>query len=163
VKVGRFQAENLAMVNVKFGVRRLAALLVTAALTLAGVVPASATHLRGAVGTVVYDSVAKTVTVTSTMVERKDACSQADASSAIGSTMPSGSMCTFFGFPTITAVDHVTGAAKGTITKCTGQATTAQSWSYNSSQEPLYNIFTTTYVIDVSCPNFNPAFDYVFS
>lgn len=130
--------------------------VIALALVFTGVSPAHATHLRGAVGTVTYDSVAKTVTVNSTMVERKDAC----ASWAPGNT---NTMCTFFGFPTITQVNHATGAAVATITKCSGQATTPASQSYDSTSEPLYNIFSTTYVIDVSCPAFNPAFDYVFA
>jgi hypothetical protein len=121
-----------------------------------GVTPAEATHLRGAVGTVTYDSVAKTVTVKSTMVERKDAC----APSAYSLT---NTMCTYFAFPTITQVNHTTGATVATITKCTGQATTPSAQTYDSTSEPLYNIFSTTYVIDVSCPAFNPAFDYVFA
>jgi hypothetical protein len=135
---------------------KVAAVLVALGLVFVGVTPAHATHLRGAVGTVTYDSVAKTVTVNSTMVERKDAC----ATWAPGNT---NTMCTFFGFPTITQVNHSTGANVATITKCAGQATTPASQSYDSTSEPLYNIFSTTYVIDVSCPVFNPAFDYVFA
>jgi len=139
------------------------ALVLAFVLAFAGVGPAQATHLRGAVGTIVYDSGFKTVTVTSTMVERKEACYYPSTSSSLGGAQPTGSLCTFFGFPTITAVDHLTGVTKSTVTKCPGQATTPQSWVYDSTSEPLYNIFTTTFVIDVSCPNFNPAFDFVFS
>ena len=135
---------------------KVLAVLAALAMVVIGVTPAHATHLRGAVGTVTYDSVAKTVTINSTMVERKDAC----APSAYSLT---NTMCTYFGFPTITQVNHTSGATVATITKCTGQATTPASQSYDSTSEPLYNIFSTTYVIDVSCPAFNPAFDYVFA
>lgn len=146
------------------------AVALVAALTLAfsGMTPANATHLRGAVGYIKYDPVAKTVTVNSTMVERKDACLNgstaytSNLSSALGSTMPSASLCTFFGFPTITSVDPTTGAT-ASITKCVNQATTPTSWSFDVTSEPLYNIFNTVYVINVNCPSFSPLLDYVFS
>jgi hypothetical protein len=47
------------------------------------------------------------------------------------------------------------------VKTCTGQSTTPVS-SYDNWSQPLYNIFTTTYVINVACPNFNPANDFVF-
>ena len=114
--------------------------------------PASATHIRAAVGTAVYNPTAKTVTLTSTMAERKDACP----------TLGSGTLCTFFAFPTITQVDRNTGSTVATISKCTGQNTTG-SQTYDNTSQPLYNIFTSVFVIDVSCPAFNPNFDYIFS
>ena len=70
---------------------KVLAVLAALAMVVIGVTPAHATHLRGAVGTVTYDSVAKTVTINSTMVERKDAC----APSAYSLT---NTMCTYFGF-----------------------------------------------------------------
>jgi hypothetical protein len=61
-------------------------ILTVIAVMFTGLAPAHATHLRGAVGTVTYDATAKTVTVKSLMVERKDACAPYSASN---------SMCTF--------------------------------------------------------------------
>ena len=131
----------------------IAALVAALALVFAGITPANATHLRGAVGTLVYDASAKTVTLTSTMVERKDACPSATST---------GTLCTYFAFPTITAVTRSSTSDAGTVVKpCTGQSTTPIS-SYDNWSQPLYNIFTTTYVINVSCPNFNTANDFVF-
>ncbi|MEY4742763.1 MAG: putative Ig domain, partial [Actinomycetota bacterium] len=141
-------------------------LLVSLAILITGVTPVHATHLRGAVGYIKYDATAKTITINSTMVERKDACPPATAntnlSSANGDAMPSGSLCTFFAFPGISAVDRTT----GTVTKvspCAGQATSPSSWYYNVTAEPLYNIFNTVYVINAACPNFNSNLDYIFS
>jgi len=114
--------------------------------------PAQATHLRGAVGSIVYDHTAKTVTITSTMVERKDAC-------------PSGgtaSLCTYFSFPTMYQVNRTTGTTTS-VQACVGQSTTPSSTVYDNTSQPLYNIFTTTFVINVSCPNFSTSFDYLFS
>jgi outer membrane protein OmpA-like peptidoglycan-associated protein len=134
-------------------VKFIAALIAALALVFAGLTPANATHLRGAVGTLVYDATAKTVTLTSTMVERKDACPSATST---------GTLCTYFAFPTITAVTRGSALDTGTVVKtCTGQSTTPVS-SYDNWSQPLYNIFTTTYVINVACPNFNPANDFVF-
>jgi outer membrane protein OmpA-like peptidoglycan-associated protein len=134
-------------------VKFIAALIAALALVFAGLTPANATHLRGAVGTLVYDAAAKTVTLTSTMVERKDACP---------SSTSTGTLCTYFAFPTITAVTRGSASDTGTVVKtCTGQSTTPTS-SYDNWSQPLYNIFTTTYVINVACPNFNPANDFVF-
>lgn len=118
--------------------------------------PAQATHLRGAVGSVVYNHTGKTVTITSTNVARKDACKDSAAVAA------GGSLCTFFAFPTIVQVNRTTGA-KTTIKACTGQSTTASQKVYDNTSQPLYNIFTTTYIIDVACPTFSTSFDYVFS
>jgi outer membrane protein OmpA-like peptidoglycan-associated protein len=130
-----------------------AALIAAVALVFAGLTPANATHLRGAVGTLVYDASAKTVTLTSTMVERKDACPSATST---------GTLCSYFAFPTITAVTRSSDLDTGTAVKtCTGQSTTPVS-SYDNWSQPLYNIFTTTYVINVACPNFNTANDFVF-
>jgi uncharacterized repeat protein (TIGR02543 family) len=141
-------------------------LLVSLAILITGVTPAHATHLRGAVGYIKYDSVAKTITINSTMVERKDACPPATAntnlSSAQGSQMPSGGLCTFFAFPSISAVDRTTGTVTN-VSPCAGQATSPASWYYNVTAEPLYNIFNTVYVINAACPNFNTNLDYIFS
>jgi outer membrane protein OmpA-like peptidoglycan-associated protein len=134
-------------------VKFIAALIAAVALIFAGLTPANATHLRGAVGTLVYDASAKTVTLTSTMVERKDACPTATTT---------GTLCTYFAFPTITAVTRGSASDAGTkVSVCTGQSTTPVS-SYDNWSQPLYNIFTTTYVINVACPNFNTANDFVF-
>jgi hypothetical protein len=124
------------------------------AIVFGGLAPAQATHLRGAIGTITYDATAKKVTVNSLMVERKDACATYSASN---------SLCTFFGFPTITQVNRTTGAVVGTVAPCAGQNTAPASQSYDNTSEPLFNIFKTTYVIDVSCPTFTTSFDYVFS
>ena len=115
--------------------------------------PAQATHLRGAIGSVVYNHTANTVTITSTNVARKDACATLSATN---------SLCTFFAFPKLVQVDRVTGAQKS-ISACSGQATTPVSSAYDTTTAPLYNIFTTTYVIDVACPTFSKSFDYIFS
>ena len=139
------------------------ALVAALALTFAGVVPAHATHLRGAVGFIKYDAAAKTVTVNSTMVERKDACTvTTNLSSAHGDAMPTSGLCTFFSFPTITAVDPNTNA-QTTVSPCPAQATTPSSWSFDYTSQPLYNIFNTVYVLNVNCPNFNTNLDYIFS
>jgi outer membrane protein OmpA-like peptidoglycan-associated protein len=135
-------------------IKFFAALVAALGLIFTGVVPANATHLRGAVGSMVYDYTAKTVTLTSTMVERKDACSTYSSSN---------SLCTYFAFPTISQVNRTTGAVVATVKTCTGQATTPTTSVYDNTSQPLYNIFTTTFVIDVSCPSFNTDFDYTFS
>ena len=138
-----------------FGRTRWVITLIAAlALVFTGLTPAEATHLRGAVGTVTYDAAAKTVTVNSLMIERKDACLTYSATN---------SMCTTFAFPTITQVNRSTGAVVGTVTACTGQNTRPTYLNYDNTSDPLFNIFTTTYVVDVSCPTFTTAFDYVFS
>jgi phosphodiesterase/alkaline phosphatase D-like protein/outer membrane protein OmpA-like peptidoglycan-associated protein len=129
-------------------------LMLALLMALSGISPAQATHLRGAVGTVSYDAKAKTVTVNSTMVERKDACTTYSATN---------SMCTFFPFPTITQVDRTSGATVATIKMCSGQNTAPTYRNFDGTSDPLFNIFTTTYVVDVSCPTFTTAFDYVFS
>jgi phosphodiesterase/alkaline phosphatase D-like protein len=123
-------------------------------MALSGITPAQATHLRGAVGTVSYDATAKTVTVNSTMVERKDACATYSSTN---------SLCTFFPFPTITQVDRSTGATVGNVTMCAGQNTAPTYKNFDGTSDPLFNIFTTTYVVNVACPTFTTAFDYVFS
>ena len=135
-------------------IKFFAALVAALGLIFTGVVPANATHLRGAVGSMVYDATAKTVTLTSTMVERKDACATYSSSN---------SLCTYFAFPTISQVNRTTGAVVATVKTCTGQATTPTTSVYDNTSQPLYNIFTTTFVIDVSCPSFNTDFDYTFS
>jgi uncharacterized repeat protein (TIGR02543 family) len=148
--------------------RWVMALLAALALIFTGLTPAQATHLRGAVGYVQYSATAHTVTVNSTMVERKDACLNGTSQytnnigSALGSTLPTSSLCTFFGFPTITSIDPSTGAT-ASITKCSAQATTPTSWSMDVKSAPLYNIFNTVYVINVNCPSFNTNLDYIFS
>ncbi len=142
------------MIRNKASLKFLAALVAALALVFAGLTPANATHLRGAVGTLTYSASAKTVTLTSTMVERKDACTTYSSSN---------SLCTYFAFPTISQVSRTTGAVTATVKTCTGQSTTASSSVYDNTSQPLYNIFTTTYVIDVSCPSFNTDFDYTFS
>ena len=115
--------------------------------------PVQATHLRGAVGSIVYDHTAKTVTITSTMVERKDACPTSGSS---------GSLCTYFAFPTMYQVNRTTGTTTS-VQACVGQSTTPTSSLYDNTSQPLYNIFTTTFVINVACPNFSTSFDYLFS
>ena len=132
------------------------ALIALIALFTSLISPAEATHLRGAVGSIVYSVSAKTVTITSTNVARKDACKDSAAVAA------GGSLCTFFAFPSIVQINRTT-AAKTTIKACTGQSTTPTSKIYDNTSQPLYNIFTTTYVIDVSCPTFSTSFDYIFS
>jgi phosphodiesterase/alkaline phosphatase D-like protein/outer membrane protein OmpA-like peptidoglycan-associated protein len=129
-------------------------LMLSLLMALTGISPAQATHLRGAVGTVSYDAAAKTVTVNSTMVERKDACATYSSTN---------SLCTFFPFPTITQVDRSTGATVGNVTMCAGQNTAPTYKNFDGTSDPLFNIFTTTYVVNVSCPTFTTAFDYVFS
>ena len=143
--------------------RLVAATAAALALTFSGVVPAQATHLRGAVGYIKYDASAKTITVNSTMVERKDACTvTTNLSSANGDAMPTSGLCTFFSFPTITAVDPTTGTQTA-VTACTNQATTPASWSFDYTSQPLYNIFNTVYVINANCPSFNANLDYIVS
>ena len=142
------------MIRNKASIKFFAALVAALALVFAGLTPANATHLRGAVGTLTYSASAKTVTLTSTMVERKDACTTYSSTN---------SLCTYFAFPTISQVSRTTGVVAATVKPCTGQATTPSSSVYDNTSQPLYNIFTTTYVIDVSCPAFNTDFDYTFS
>jgi phosphodiesterase/alkaline phosphatase D-like protein len=136
------------------GVYWLTALITAILLVFTGVAPAQATHLRGAVGTVTYDAASKTVTVNSLMLERKDACLTYSATNT---------MCTNFAFPVITQVNRTTGAVVGTITACTGQNTRPTVQKYDNTSDPLFNIFQTTFVVDVSCPTFTTAYDYVFS
>ena len=124
------------VLNIKsFGRTRWVITLIAAlALVFTGLTPAEATHLRGAVGTVTYDAAAKTVTVNSLMIERKDACLTYSATN---------SMCTTFAFPTITQVNRSTGAVVGTVTACTGQNTRPTYLNYDNTSDPLFNIFTT--------------------
>ena len=107
-------------------------------------VTAEASHLRGALGSAVYDPTAKTVTIRTELLQRKN----------FGSF-------TFFAFPTIWRVDRTTGAMTS-VTRCTGQNTTGTQTSDTSSQ-PLFDIDTSTYVVDVSCVAFSTKFDYLFS
>ena len=147
--------------------RRRIAVLLTLFLTLGFLQTAQATHLRGAVGVASYDPSTKKVTLTSTMVERKDAC----ATNYTG-------LCTFFAFPTIVQINRATGAEVGKITTCSAQNTalpanptfsaapttapTVNSSYFDTTSEPLYSIFTTVFVIDVSCAQFSTNFDYAF-
>jgi uncharacterized repeat protein (TIGR02543 family) len=152
-------------------VRWVIALMAALALVFTGLTPAQATHLRGAVGYVAYNASAHTVTINSTMVERKDAClngslqytNNLDSSLASpNNVLPTSSLCTFFAFPTISSIDPTTGTT-ASVTKCAGQVTTPSSWSMDVKSAPLYNIFNTQYVINTNCPSFNPNLDYVFS
>jgi hypothetical protein len=100
-------------------------------MAVTGLVPAQATHLRGAVGTVKYDAVAKTVTINSTMVERKDACATYSSTN---------SLCTYFPFPTIAQVDRATGATvTDNVAMCAGQNTAPTYKNYDNTSDPLFN------------------------
>jgi outer membrane protein OmpA-like peptidoglycan-associated protein len=127
---------------------------------LAGLTPANATHLRGALGTVTYNHTTNKVVLESVLLE--------------ATTWTSAD--TFFTFPTITRVDRTTGA-QTSVAPCTGQTTTATAspTAINSANtlpnatfsdktsQPLFYINTSRFTIDVSCVNFNKNFDYIFS
>jgi hypothetical protein len=125
--------------------RVLAAVIATLALVFGVLTPAYATHLRGALGEIVYDPASKSVTMTSVLLQAK--------------TWTGAN--TYFTFPTITRVDRTSGAT--TVVKtCTGQSTTGTT-SIDTTSQPLFSIDTSTFVIDVSCAAFSTDFDYVFS
>ena len=131
--------------------------LVSVAVAFSSIVPAYATHLRGALGTATYDPVAKTVTLDTLLLQAK---------TWTGTD-------TYFNFPTITRVDRTTGATSS-VASCTGQSTTAtitstpgtgnaNTQSSDKTSQPLFSIDTSHFVIDVSCVVFNTNFDYTFS
>jgi hypothetical protein len=135
--------------------------MATLFLVFAGISPAFATHLRGALGVITYDAAAKKVYVDTQLLE--------------ASTWKSAD--TFFTFPTIYRVDKSTGAMT-TVAACAGQNTIAtvvandfaapNTSSTNTAysdkvSQPLFYIDKTHFAIDVSCANFNQNFDYVFS
>ena len=108
--------------------------------------PAMATHLRGALGETTYDPGTNKVTINSVLLQAKNWTS-AD---------------TFFAFPTIYRIDRTTGAT--TVVKaCTGQNTAASYTYSDTTAQPLFDINTTTFVIDVSCSTFGTNFDYAFT
>ena len=138
--------------------RALSATLVTALFIPSVIVfaqfPASASHERGALGYAKYDASAKTVTLVTQLLQRKDFVQN-------GVTTWS-----YFQFPSISRVDRTTGATT-TVKSCTGQntsgTTSPNSNVSDTTSQPLFAIDSSTYVIDVSCINFSPAFDYLFT
>jgi hypothetical protein len=125
--------------------RIIAATIASLALIFGVLTPAYATHLRGALGEIVYDPASKSVTMTSVLLQAK--------------TWTGAN--TYFTFPTITRVDRTSGATS-VVKTCTGQSTTG-STSIDTTSQPLFSIDTSTFVIDVSCAAFSTDFDYVFS